>query len=170
MSKKKYKSNRDAYLAAKQRRRLHIIIFAAIIAVITLGICYAIIIRDNPSNPPSPPQTTTATQAPTAAVTTSPTTEAATTEPTTEAPRDPREDVLTHYDNLAVVNLVNNYLNVRDQPSTDGMIVGKLLKNSGAEILEDTGTGWYYGNRVLCSYDRGHDGTPKCQKRSRNGI
>ncbi|MFR8033062.1 MAG: SH3 domain-containing protein [Lachnospiraceae bacterium] len=144
MSKKKYKSNRDAYLAAKQRRRLHIIIFAAIIAVITLGICYAIIIRDNPSNPPSPPQTTTATQAPTAAVTTSPTTEAATTEPTTEAPRDPREDVLTHYDNLAVVNLVNNYLNVRDQPSTDGMIVGKLLKNSEAEILEDTGTGWYY--------------------------
>ena len=43
---------------------------------------------------------------------------------------------MTHYEHLAVVNNVNNYLNVRDEPSTDGMIVGKLLKNSGADILE----------------------------------
>ena len=122
MSKRNYKSSRDAYLAAKRKRRLHIIIFAVIVAFITIGVCY-FVIRNNRSDSPSSPQTTAATPAPTAAATVPPTTEAATTEPTTEAPRDPREDVLTHYDNLAVVNRVNNYLNVRDQPSTDGMIV-----------------------------------------------
>ena len=65
------------------------------------------------------------------------------TEPETEPP-DPRLDVLNHYQNLFIATEVNNYLNVRDAPSTGGAIIGKLVKNSGGEILEDLGNGWYH--------------------------
>lgn len=144
MSQRNFKSEKDIYLAAKRRRRRHIILFAIIVAAITLGVCYTVILENKSSIPPTATsnqsqQTTVATTATTIAATTE-----SATEPTTEKARDPREDVLTHYEHLAVVNNVNNYLNVRDEPSTDGMIVGKLLKNSGADILEDTGNGWYY--------------------------
>ncbi len=67
-----------------------------------------------------------------------------TLEPTTEEWVDPRLDVLNRYQNLGVVRGVNNYLNVRNQPTTDGMIVGKLLPNNGVEILENLGNGWYH--------------------------
>lgn len=56
---------------------------------------------------------------------------------------DPRTAVLDAYENLGVVKGVNNYLNLRNAPSTDGEIVGIILKNGGAEVLESTGTGWY---------------------------
>ena len=69
--------------------------------------------------------------------------ETETPEPTTEEWVDPRLDVLTRYQNLGVVRGVHSYLNVRDQPTTDGMVVGKLLPNNGVEILENLGTGWY---------------------------
>lgn len=73
-----------------------------------------------------------------------PTTEEPTTEePTTEAP-DPRENVWEHYNNMFVVTGINNYLNVRDQPTSDGTIIGKLVKFAGGEVLEDMGNGWYH--------------------------
>lgn len=64
--------------------------------------------------------------------------------PTTEEWIDPRLDVLNHYTNLGVVRGVSDHLNVRNQPTTDGMIIGKLLPYNGVEILENLGTGWYH--------------------------
>lgn len=56
---------------------------------------------------------------------------------------DPRTTVLEQYSNLGVVSDVNNYLNVRQEPSTDSEIIGKVLKFGGVEIIQDTGSGWY---------------------------
>ena len=46
------------------------------------------------------------------------------------------------FSNLGIAN-VSNYLNVREEPSEDGKLVGKMSKNSGCEIMkiED---GWAY--------------------------
>lgn len=64
-------------------------------------------------------------------------------EPETE-PSDPREDVWEHYQNMFIVANTKNYLNVRDQPSQDGIIIGKLVKYAGGELLEDLGNGWFH--------------------------
>lgn len=45
------------------------------------------------------------------------------------------------YNVLGVAN-VENYLNVREEPSLDGAVLGKLPMNAGCEILE-TLDGWY---------------------------
>lgn len=66
------------------------------------------------------------------------TTQETTPEPTTKAP-DPREDVWTHYNNMFIASKVENHLNVRDQPSRDGTIIGKLTKYAGGELIEDLG-------------------------------
>lgn len=66
------------------------------------------------------------------------------TETETEEWIDPRLDVLNHYAHLGVVRGVNDHLNVRSQPTTDGMIIGKLLPYNGVEIIENLGTGWYH--------------------------
>ena len=52
-----------------------------------------------------------------------------------------RAAVLDEYSNLGVAN-VRNYLNVRKEPKSDGEIIGKMVKNSGCEILGET-DGWY---------------------------
>nr|WP_308624240.1 NlpC/P60 family protein [uncultured Eisenbergiella sp.] len=39
------------------------------------------------------------------------------------------------FSNLGIAN-VSNYLNVREDPSEDGKLVGKMSKNSGCEVLE----------------------------------
>lgn len=46
------------------------------------------------------------------------------------------------FSNLGIAN-VTNYLNVREEPSEDGKLVGKMSKNSGCEVMkiED---GWAY--------------------------
>lgn len=49
--------------------------------------------------------------------------------------------VIEGYTNLGVAN-VENYLNVREQPSTDAAVLGKLPMNAGCEINE-TLDGWY---------------------------
>lgn len=94
-----------------------------------------------------PTQTTEETEEETTAATTEETTEATTEETTqestTKAP-DPREDVWNHYSNIFIASKVDAYLNVRDQPTQDGMIVGKLTKYSGGELLEDLGNGWWH--------------------------
>ena len=48
---------------------------------------------------------------------------------------------LSQYDHL-VISKVNNYLNVRAEPSTDGEIIGKMTSKAAGEILE-TLDGWY---------------------------
>ncbi len=48
---------------------------------------------------------------------------------------------LSQYDNL-VISKVDNYLNVRDEPSMDGNIIGKMTSKAAGEILE-TLDGWY---------------------------
>ena len=46
------------------------------------------------------------------------------------------------YTNLGVAD-VENHLNVREAPSTDAKLVGKMSNNSGCEILESDGE-WYH--------------------------
>ena len=46
------------------------------------------------------------------------------------------------FSNLGIAN-VSNYLNVREEPSEDGKLVGKMSKNSGCEVYEIK-DGWAY--------------------------
>lgn len=62
-------------------------------------------------------------------------------EPKKEEESKPVTSVVEGYTVLGVAN-VENYLNVRDMPSEDGDILGKLPMNAGCEILE-TLDGWY---------------------------
>ena len=50
--------------------------------------------------------------------------------------------VLDQYEHLGIV-VVDNYLNVREKPSLEGRIIGKMLNYSACNIL-DTLNGWYY--------------------------
>ena len=54
---------------------------------------------------------------------------------------DMKAMAINQYDNL-VISKVNNYLNVRQEPKTDGKIIGKMTSKAGGEILE-TLDGWY---------------------------
>lgn len=73
------------------------------------------------------------TEAQTEVQTTPPETEPVTEEPTTEAP--------SFYDTIAM-SQVDNYVNVRSIPSTDGEILGKIYNNCAATIIETVGD-WY---------------------------
>lgn len=53
-----------------------------------------------------------------------------------------RSAALEPYEHLGIV-VVDNYLNVREKPSLDGRIIGKMLNYSACNILE-TLNGWYY--------------------------
>lgn len=55
--------------------------------------------------------------------------------------QQPVQSAVAGYTNLGVAN-VENYLNVREQPSLDGAVLGKLPMNAGCEISE-TLDGWY---------------------------
>ncbi len=153
MRKNGYKNEEEEYEGYPDengRRGLHIAIFALAVGIVTLAVCF-FIVRGNGSQqapvPSSPlPSKSTETSAPPTTSLSSNAEETTTASETlvpTEEESDPREDVLTHYTNLAIVTDVNNYLNVRDEPTTEGNIIGKLLKHSGMEILEDMGNGWY---------------------------
>ena len=48
---------------------------------------------------------------------------------------------MDNYTNLGIAN-VNSYLNVRKEPKKNGEIIGKMIRFSGCEILEDAGD-WY---------------------------
>jgi len=52
------------------------------------------------------------------------------------------ESVVDGYENLGIVN-VSGYLNMRETPSTDGKIIGKLLGGSACEIVNSDTDGWY---------------------------
>ena len=50
--------------------------------------------------------------------------------------------VASEYADIAIAQ-VNNYVNVRQEPSTEAEVVGKLYDNSAATVLETTADGWY---------------------------
>lgn len=50
--------------------------------------------------------------------------------------------VLDQYENLGIV-MVDGYLNVREEPNTEGRIVGKMLNYSACSILGEK-NGWYH--------------------------
>ena len=54
---------------------------------------------------------------------------------------DLRTMALNQYDHL-VISKVDNYLNVREEPKSDGKIIGKMTSKAAGEILE-TLDGWY---------------------------
>lgn len=54
---------------------------------------------------------------------------------------DMKSMAINQYDNL-VISKVNNYLNVREEPKSDGKIIGKMTSKAAGEILE-TVDGWY---------------------------
>lgn len=56
-------------------------------------------------------------------------------------PEQPAQSVVDGYTNLGVAN-VDNWLNVREEPSLDASVLGKLPMNAGCEILQ-TLDGWY---------------------------
>ena len=47
------------------------------------------------------------------------------------------------YTNIGIANVESGNLNVRETPSTDGKMVGKMPKDSACEVLE-TADGWAY--------------------------
>lgn len=54
-----------------------------------------------------------------------------------------RAEVLDQYYNLGVVKEDVNYLNIREMPTTDSLIIGKMPKYCGMNVLSKT-TDWYY--------------------------
>ena len=58
-----------------------------------------------------------------------------------ETKKDNKHVSFAGYKKLGVAN-VTNYLNVREEPSMSGKILGKLPMNAGCEILEEV-DGWY---------------------------
>lgn len=49
-----------------------------------------------------------------------------------------KEATIAGYTNLGIAK-VDNWLNVREDPSEDGKVIGKMPKNAGCEILDDDG-------------------------------
>ena len=59
-----------------------------------------------------------------------------------EEPEAKKEIVLNlNYDRLGIAK-VDNYLNIREKPSEDGKIIGKLPKDAGCHIYEINDDGW----------------------------
>lgn len=56
---------------------------------------------------------------------------------------DMKSMVLNLYSNLGISS-VDNYLNVRDQPSEDGKVIGKMTSKSAGDILETSEDGQWY--------------------------
>ena len=135
MRKNGYKNEEyEGYPDENGRRGLHIAVFALAVGIVTLAVCF-FIVRGNgsqqapvpPSSLPSKSMETSAPPAPSLSQNAEGTAAASETLVPTEEESDPREDVLTHYTNLAIVTDVNNYLNVRDEPTTEGNIIGNIV-------------------------------------------
>lgn len=50
--------------------------------------------------------------------------------------------VASEYEDIAIAQ-VDNYVNVRSEPSTESEVLGKLYNKSAATVLETTDNGWY---------------------------
>ncbi|MCI6675825.1 MAG: C40 family peptidase [Clostridiales bacterium] len=57
--------------------------------------------------------------------------------------KDPKAKVLEQYQKLGVVREDVNYLNIREMPTTDSLIIGKMPKYCGMNVLDTIGD-WYY--------------------------
>ncbi len=57
--------------------------------------------------------------------------------------RELRMKALEKFENLGIVVGVNNYLNMRTEPTTQADICGKIFYACGVNVLEDAGNGWY---------------------------
>lgn len=67
-----------------------------------------------------------------------------TIETETKDPILPKEDVLTHYENLAIVDdKVDKYLNIRKEPSDKAAIIGKYIPYSYVNVIKEIEDGWY---------------------------
>ncbi len=78
-------------------------------------------------------------------------TEAAETAPETQEESEQTEEQLRQaavdkYENLGLADAGSSYINVREEASTDGKIIGKLLNNYACEILEtvEKDDGYWY--------------------------
>lgn len=60
--------------------------------------------------------------------------------PSADIPAEASDDLENEYSTFAIAD-VNNYVNVRSLPSTDGEILGKMYDGSVAEILATEGSG-----------------------------
>lgn len=60
--------------------------------------------------------------------------------PSADIPAETSDDLENEYSTFAIAD-VNNYVNVRSLPSTDGEILGKMYDGSVAEILATEGSG-----------------------------
>ncbi len=134
----------------KKHRHLYLLISLCLLFLLLLPAC-GNEARDRSDEASAPSgETASETEATTAETTETETTPAdvTTEEPTTTTeeptePPDPRLDVLTHYSEVFVVTGVNTFLNVRNEPSQNGLIIGKLVKDAGGSVLENLGNGWY---------------------------
>ena len=75
-------------------------------------------------------------------------TETSTSQPSTaekeeEPNSDPKREVLEQYYELGVVKENVNYLNIREMPTEDSLIIGKMPKYCGMNILDKL-SDWYY--------------------------
>ena len=59
-----------------------------------------------------------------------------------EQPYNPEID-LAMFSNFGLISDTVSIGNLRNAPSTNGLIVGRFYPNTGMEILEDMGNGWY---------------------------
>lgn len=67
-----------------------------------------------------------------------------TMETETQEPTLAKEDVFTHYENLAIVDdKVDKYLNIRKKPSDSAQIIGKYVPYSYVNIIKEVEDGWY---------------------------
>jgi spore germination cell wall hydrolase CwlJ-like protein len=83
-----------------------------------------------------PEEATASAITPTPEVSLAPTPEAT---PTPEPTKEPEK---AKYANIGI-SIAKDYVNIREKPSTDADILGKLYKNSACEIL-DSKDGWYH--------------------------
>ena len=53
------------------------------------------------------------------------------------------ETLMNRFDNLGIVDIESGYLNVREKPSEDGKVIGKMVGNDICDVQETSGS-WYY--------------------------
>lgn len=63
--------------------------------------------------------------------------------PDDSAEENPDIEQGIRYDNIAIAQ-VTNYVHVRQEPTTESEIIGKLYDKAAAIVLEETENGWYY--------------------------
>lgn len=55
---------------------------------------------------------------------------------------DPRYEVTKKYENIGVIHNVNNFLNIRKEPDSSSVTIGKAMRRSAVTVLETEDNGW----------------------------